>query len=77
MGKGDSKTSSMLEEGRSSLNSRAPWPTLVAAEARVVDHQRKLHRWARTEPARRFDDVFNLVCHRATLLVAWERVSNN
>jgi RNA-directed DNA polymerase len=77
MGKGDSKTSSMLRAGRSSLNSGAPWPSLFSAEERVLDHPRKLHRWARTEPARRFDDVFNLVCDRATLLVAWERVSNN
>jgi len=77
MGKGDSKTSSMLQAGRSSLNSGASWPSLFSAEERVLDHQRKLHRWARTEPDRRFDDVFNLVCDRATLLVAWERVSNN
>jgi RNA-directed DNA polymerase len=36
-----------------------------------------LHRWARTEPARRFGDLFNLVCDRATLQVAWERVAGN
>lgn len=44
---------------------------------RVLDHQRKLHCWAKDEPARRFDDVFNLVCDRATLVVAWERVATN
>ncbi|MFE9446247.1 reverse transcriptase domain-containing protein [Streptomyces sp. NPDC006602] len=49
----------------------------MTAERRVLDHQRKLHRWARAEPDRRFKDVFNLVCDRATLLVAWERVSGN
>lgn len=59
------------------MNSGASWPTLATAEARVLDHQRKLHRWARNEPARRFTDVFNLVCDQATLVVAWERVSNN
>jgi RNA-directed DNA polymerase len=59
------------------LNSDASWPLLQAASARVLDHQRKLHRWARTEPGRRFGDVFNLVCDRATLVVAWERVANN
>jgi RNA-directed DNA polymerase len=32
---------------------------------------------ARAEPDRRFGDVFNLVCDRATLLVAWERVAGN
>ncbi len=62
------------------LNSDAPalsWPSSEAAGARVLDHQLKLHRWARDEPLRRFADVFNLVCDRATLLVAWERVSGN
>ena len=61
------------------LNSDAPtvWPTITAAERRVLEHQRKLHRWARAEPQRRFGDVFNLICDRATLLVAWERVSGN
>jgi RNA-directed DNA polymerase len=62
---------------RSSLNSGASWPTLGTAQARVLDHQHKLHRWARSEPVRRFDDVFNLVCDRATLTVAWERVISN
>lgn len=62
------------------MNNDAPllaWPSSEAAGARVLDHQLKLHRWARGEPLRRFGDVFNLVCDRATLLVAWERVSGN
>lgn len=60
------------------LNNDAPsWPGLHSAERRVLDHQLKLHRWARSEPGRRFDDVFNLVYDRATLVVAWERVSGN
>ena len=59
------------------MNSGASWPTLETAKARVLDHQQKLHRWARNEPARRFDDVFNLVCDRATLVVAWDRVASN
>jgi RNA-directed DNA polymerase len=59
------------------LNSAASWPTLGSAEARVLDHQLKLHRWAKDEPVRRFDDVFNLVCDPATLMVAWERVASN
>jgi RNA-directed DNA polymerase len=62
---------------RTTLNSDASWPTLIVANARVLDHQRKLHRWSKDEPARRFDDLFNLVCDRATLRVAWERVSRN
>ncbi len=59
------------------MNNDASWPSLSEAEARVLDHQRKLHRWSRTDPAHRFGDVFNLVCDRATLVVAWERVARN
>jgi RNA-directed DNA polymerase len=60
------------------LNSGAPsWPGLYSAKLRVLDHQRKLHRWARADPGRRFGDVFNLVYDQATLLVAWGRVSGN
>ena len=77
MGKGGSKASSTVGKRRSSLNNDAPWPMPLEAEARVLDHQRKLHRWAKAEPARRFDDLFNLICDQATLMVAWERVSNN
>jgi RNA-directed DNA polymerase len=51
--------------------------TLYWAERRVLDHQRKLHRWARAEPDKRFGDLFNLICDQATLLVAWERVAGN
>jgi RNA-directed DNA polymerase len=50
---------------------------LVESRQRVLDHQRKLHRWAEAEPVRRFDDLFNLVCDRATLRVAWDRVAHN
>jgi RNA-directed DNA polymerase len=59
------------------VNTGASWPMLEDAEARVLDHQRKLHRWATTEPDRRFGDVFNLVCDRATLYSAWSRVASN
>jgi RNA-directed DNA polymerase len=59
------------------VNTGASWPMLEQAEARVLDHQRKLHRWARAEPDRRFADVFNLVCDRATLYAAWSRVASN
>ena len=37
----------------------------------------KLHRWARDDPRRRLDDLFNLVADPAFLLVAWDRVSGN
>ena len=47
------------------------------ASRRVLDIQAKLHRWARDDPHRRFDDVFNLVTDPAFLLVAWDRVRRN
>ena len=50
---------------------------LVQAERRVLKIQTKLHRWARDDPHRRFDDLFNVVADRAFLLVAWDRVSGN
>ncbi|WP_245599214.1 reverse transcriptase domain-containing protein, partial [Embleya scabrispora] len=62
------------------MNNDAPsisWPSGISAERRVLDHQLKLHRWARSERDCRFDDVFNLICDQATLSVAWERVSGN
>ena len=47
------------------------------ARRRVLKIQTKLHRWARDDPHRRFDDLFNLVADPAFLLVAWDRVSGN
>ncbi|MQB02064.1 MAG: group II intron reverse transcriptase/maturase [Actinobacteria bacterium] len=44
---------------------------------RVSGMQTKLHRWAATDPGRRFDDLFNFVHDPATLLVAFERVAGN
>ena len=45
--------------------------TRFQAGRRVLEIQTKLHRWAREDPHRRFDDLFNLVCDPAFLLVAW------
>jgi len=61
------------------VNTGDPEPelTLGRAERRVLEIQAKLHRWARDDPCRRFDDVFNLVCDPAFLLVAWDRVRSN
>ncbi|MCY0932207.1 reverse transcriptase domain-containing protein [Streptomyces sp. H27-H1] len=47
------------------------------AERRVLEIQTKLHRWARGDPHRRFDDLFNLCADPAFLLVAWDRVRGN
>jgi RNA-directed DNA polymerase len=39
--------------------------------------QTKLHNWAKADPGRRFDDLFNLVHDPAFLVVAWRRVRAN
>ena len=68
----------MSLDGEEPLNSGAVDElALYWAERRVLDHQRKLHRWARAEPEKRFGDLFNLICDQATLLMAWERVAGN
>jgi RNA-directed DNA polymerase len=61
------------------VNTGAPSPTLSVeeAEARVLGIQTKLHRWATDDRSRRFDDLFNLVCDPAFLLVGWRRVRGN
>jgi RNA-directed DNA polymerase len=50
---------------------------LYEAQRRVLKIQTKLHRWARDDPRRRFDDLFNLVADPGFLLVAWDRVRGN
>ena len=63
-----------------SVNTDAPqpgWPLLGSAELRVLKIQTKLHQWARSDPHRRFDDLFNLVADPAFLLVGWARVRGN
>ena len=47
------------------------------AERRVLEIQTKLHHWAISDPDRRFDDLYNLVCDPSFLLVAWDRVRGN
>jgi len=76
--KGDSGLAAPVWKARRPpLNSGAPWPTPDEAAARVLGIQRKLQRWACDDPTRRFPDLRNLVCDRATLLVAWSRVRGN
>ena len=50
---------------------------LMRAEIRVLEIQAKLHRWAGEDRSRRFDDLYNLVCDPAFLLVGWGRVRGN
>ncbi len=59
------------------MNIGAPWPDLSEAEHRVLAMQRKLHQWARVDPDRRFDDLYNLLADPAFLVVAWDRVRHN
>jgi RNA-directed DNA polymerase len=59
------------------VNTDAPGPSLDEANARVLGMQTKLHRWAGEDEGRRFDDLFNLVCDPAFLLIAWNRVRSN
>ena len=41
---------------------------LFRAERRVREIQTKLHRWARDDRHRRFDDLFNLVADREAMV---------
>jgi RNA-directed DNA polymerase len=59
------------------LNNGGPWPSADEAWFRVRRMQTKLHQWAVSDADRRFDDLFNLVCHPDFLTVAWERVTGN
>ncbi len=59
------------------MNSGGPWPAPKLARERVLGIQRKLHRWSTDDQDRRFDDLHNLVCDPATLMVAWTRVRAN
>jgi len=59
------------------VNTGVLWPEVEAAEAQVLRVQTKLHQWAIDDPGRRFDDLFNLVCDPAVLVVAWRRVRGN
>jgi RNA-directed DNA polymerase len=59
------------------VNTSASWPSAAEAAARVREIQTKLHQWAKHDPDRRFDDLYNLVCDPAFLLMAWRRVRAN
>jgi RNA-directed DNA polymerase len=70
-------SSSSWVGGGATLNRDAPDTNLVEARAWVLQIQTKLHQWAKNDPNKRFDDLFNLVCHPATLAVAWDHVKSN
>jgi RNA-directed DNA polymerase len=52
-------------------------PSESGAHVMVRRIQHKLHCWASADGARRFDDLYNLVCDPRVLAVAWERVAGN
>jgi RNA-directed DNA polymerase len=62
---------------RRQLNSGAPGGDLDEARAWVLHIQAKLHQWATNDSDQRFDDLYNLVCHPATLAVAWDQIKRN
>jgi len=53
------------------------WPEPAVAAEQVRRMQRKLHQWAREDPARCFDDLYNLVYDPAFLVDAFTRVARN
>jgi RNA-directed DNA polymerase len=61
----------------SPVNTVDPDLALSEARHRVLKIQTKLHGWARDDPHRRFDDLYNLVADPAFLRVAWDRVRGN
>lgn len=60
-----------------SVNIGVRWPDPGSVYFRVREMQAKLHQWAKEDPSRCFDDLFNLVCDPAFLMHAWERVASN
>ena len=74
MAKGASLSVAEMLECREALVNTGELEAVTAVAARrVLEIQAKLHRWARDDPHRRFDDLFNLVADPAFLLVAWNR----
>lgn len=43
----------------------------------ILDMQRKLYCWSRKDPNKVFTDLFNLVCDRRTLALAWNQLCRN
>jgi RNA-directed DNA polymerase len=66
-----------MSEGALVNTGAVAWPDPDWAAVTVRSMQTKLHHWAREDASRRFDDLYNLVCHPAFLVHAWERVAGN
>jgi hypothetical protein len=67
----------MLECREALMNTGELEAATCVAGRQVLEIQAKLHRWARDDPHRRFDDLFNLVADPAFLLMACDRVRHN
>lgn len=67
----------MSEDASVNIDAVGVWPDEGSAYFRVRRMQAKLHQWAKDDPSRRFDDLFNLVYDPAFLVEAWERVRRN
>jgi len=66
-----------MEDQQPPVNTGDLWPDADEARRRVLKIQIKLHQWARDDPDRRFDDLFNLVYNSAVLVDALQRVLGN
>ena len=66
-----------MSEDASVNTGAVAWPEHEWAQVTVRRMQTKLHCWAVGVPGRRFDDLYNLVCDPAFLVVAWQRVAGN
>ena len=78
MAKGDSGLAAPdWNARRSPVNTGASQPQRMRRRQRVLGIQRKLHKWAMDDQDRRFEDLHNLVCDPAVLMVAWLRVRAN
>jgi group II intron reverse transcriptase/maturase len=52
-------------------------PSVSVNTGVILDMQRKLYRWSRSDPSRVFSDLFNLVHDRRTLALAWKNLCRN
>ena len=66
-----------MSEDASVNTDAASSPGFARAYLAVRRMQAKLHCWAVSQPDRRFDDLYNLVCDPEFLRLAWERVAGN
>ena len=71
----------VMSEDASVNTGAVDWPGADRAWWAVRRMQTKLHCWAaedsEEDSGRRFDDLYNLVCDPAFLMVAWQRVAGN